>query len=139
MSYLDEYDSRRPLFERLVRGVAVVLLAAVVGYSVYWLFFRNWREEAQVRSFLEEVQGRQFEAAYERWGCTVALPCRFYSFEAFLEDWGPESPLGALESFQLGRSYTQDGGTIIEVWANGNKQPNLWVEHSTQTISFFPY
>ncbi|MBI1356227.1 MAG: hypothetical protein GC160_17940 [Acidobacteria bacterium] len=139
MSYLDEYDSRRPFFERLVRWIGLALLVGVLGYSVYWLFFRNWREEAEVRHFLEEVQQQKFEAAYKRWGCSVEEPCRYYSYTSFLEDWGPDSPLGKVGSFRLGRSYTQEGGVIIEVWINDKKQPNLWVDSATEVISFFPY
>lgn len=140
MSYLGEYDSPRPMFQRLARWAGVALLAAVVGYSFYWLFFRNWREERQVRTFLEEVQQEQYEQAYSRWGCTVAEPCRFYPYDEFLEDWGPESPLGSIETFKLGKSYTQkESGVIIEVWINGEKQPNLWVQSDTEVISFFPY
>ena len=85
MSYLDEYDSPRPVFDRLVRLIAVAMIAAIVGYSVYWLFFRNWREERQVKLFLEEVKQQRYEAAYERWGCSVAEPCRFYTYESFPE------------------------------------------------------
>ncbi len=140
MSYLDEYDSPRPVFDRLVRMIAVAMIAAILGYSVYWLFFRNWREERQVKLFLEEVKQQQYDAAYERWGCSVAEPCRFYTYESFLEDWGPDSPLGKVDSFKLGRSYTQkDSGVIVRVWINGQEQPNLWVESDTRAISFFPY
>lgn len=140
MSYLDEYDSPRPAFDRLVRWIGIAMLAGIVGYSFYWLFFRNWREERQVRGFLEQVQNRQFEEAYSRWGCSVAEPCKFYPYDEFLEDWGPGSPMDPVSSFELGRSYTQeDSGVIIEVWINGEKQPNMWVESDTQAISFFPY
>lgn len=140
MGYLDDYDSPRPAFDRLVRWIGVAMLAAAVGYSVYWLFFRNWREERQVRTFLEEVQQKRFEEAYSRWGCTVTEPCRFYPYSEFLEDWGPDSPLDPVASFKLGRSYTQkESGVIVEVWVNGEKQPNLWVQSDDQVIGFFPY
>ena len=138
-SYLEEYERNSWRFGKLAKAVGYALLAAVVGYCLYWLFFRNWREENRVEEFLELVQGQQYELAYETWGCSQGEPCKFYPFDEFLEDWGPESPLGAISSYELGRSYTQEGGVIQEVTINGRKQPNLWVERGTLIISFFPY
>lgn len=139
MGYLDQYDQRNWLFSKLVKAVGWTMLAAIVLYSFYWLFFRNWREERRVENFLAAVQERQFEDAYSYWGCTVAEPCRFYDYNEFLEDWGPESPLASVSSYELGRSYTQPNGVIVEVTINGEKQPNLWVEKDTQALSYFPY
>lgn len=139
MQYLDTYGSERPFYPRLVKAVGWALLIGIVGYCFYWLFFRNWQEEREVRRFLETVEEGRYEEAYEYWGCTVEDPCKFYRYDEFLEDWGPESPLGDVRSFELGRSWTQPGGVIIEVSINGEKQPNLWVESDTKHVSFFPY
>lgn len=139
MDYLDHYAKGPSVFDRIVKGVAYSLVAAVVGYCGYWLFFRNWTEERQVRNFLTTVQEQRFDEAYEFWDCTIDAPCRDYLYEEFLDDWGPDSPLGPVRSFALGRSYTQPRGAIIELTVNGEKQSNLWVEESTKVISFFPY
>ncbi len=139
MGVLDQYNEQSWLFPKLVKAVGLALLASVIGYSLYWLFFRNWREERQVEQFLQTVQQGAYAEAYEAWGCSVAEPCRFYSYEAFLEDWGPESPLGEVSRFRLGRSYTQPGGVIVEIHINGEKQPNLWVDDENRQISYFPY
>ena len=139
MGFLDQYHERNWLYSKLVKGVGWAMLAAIVSYSFYWLFFRNWREERRVEQFLAAVQQAAYDDAYTFWGCSVQEPCRFYSYESFLEDWGPESPLRAVSSYQLGRSYTQPNGVIIEVHINGEKQPNLWVQKDTQAISYFPY
>ena len=139
MGYLDQYAERTWVFSRLAKGVAYALLLSIVGYSVYWLFFRNWQEERQVSQFLSQLQGAGYAQAYEHWGCTVAEPCKFYPYDDFLEDWGPDSPLGSVTSYSLGRSYTQEGGVIIELKINGEKQQNLWVQKDTGAIGFFPY
>ena len=139
MGYLDQYDQGPWGFDKLVKAVALLLVASILGYCVYWLFFRNWSEERVARAFLETVQQKQFERAYSYWGCTVDDPCRYYPYDEFLEDWGPESPLGGMRGFELGRSYTQPKGVIIEVTIDGRRQPNLWVESETEIISFFPY
>jgi hypothetical protein len=138
-SYLEEYERNSWGFGKLAKAVGWVLLASVLGYCLYWLFFRNWREEFRVKEFLSLLEAQQYEQAYETWGCSQSEPCKYYSYKSFLEDWGPESPFGPVKSFELGRSYTQDGGVILEVTVNGRKQPNLWVESSALVIGFFPY
>ena len=139
MGFLDQYDKRPRAFDRLVKAIVTLLLAAVLVYSIYWLFFRNWREESQAKLFLDLVAQTKYEQAYALWGCSEETPCRYYPYGEFLEDWGPESPLGQVREFHLGRSYTQPNGVIIEIYINGSKQPNLWVEKETRQVGFFPY
>lgn len=139
MGYLAEYDQGSPLFEKIAKAVAAALLFCVAAYGVYWLFFRNWREEGQTKLFLTLLQNQQYEQAYEAWGCSDAEPCRYYPYGEFLEDWGADSPLGKVETFRLGRSYTQESGVILELTVNGRTHDNLFVNRETQRISFFPY
>ena len=139
MGYLDQYAQGSQVFDKLVKAVALALLTAIIGYCVYWLFFRNWREEQQVDRFLTSLQEQRFEDGYEYWGCSVAAPCRDYLFNEFLDDWGLESPIGPVKSYQLGRSYTQPKGAIVELSVNGVQQSNLWVDGVTEVLSFFPY
>jgi len=139
MGYLDQYETGYPLFENILRWSAYVLVSTVLLGAFYWLFFRNWVEERQAKQFLALVQEQNYTEAYAYWGCTEEVPCKFYDYEEFLEDWGPASPLGSVSDFYLGRSYTQRGGVIVEVHINGQKQPNLWVDGETGEISFFPY
>lgn len=139
MGYLDQYAQGSQTFDKLVKVVAYALLAVIIGYCFYWLFFRNWREERQVDRFLTALQEQRFEEGYEYWGCSVAEPCRDYLFDEFLDDWGPQSPIGPVKTFQLGRSYTQPTGAIVELSVNGVQQSNLWVDEVTEVLSFFPY
>ncbi len=139
MGYLDQYGQGSQVFDKLVKAAAYSLLAAIIGYSFYWLFFRNWREERQVERFLTAIQEQHFEEGYKYWGCSVAEPCRDYLYNEFLDDWGPESPIGPVKTFHVGRSYTQPNGAIVELSVNGVKQSNLWVDGTTEVLSFFPY
>jgi len=139
MGYLDQYETGYPLFENILKIALYVLLSAFLLGSAYWLFFRNWVEERQAKQFLSLIEEQNYPGAYTAWGCTQESPCKFYPYVKFMEDWGPESPLGQVKSHHLGRSYTQPGGVIIEVHINGRKQPNLWVDGDTREISFFPY
>jgi hypothetical protein len=139
MEYLAEYGQADRRYEKIITIAGYTLLAAIVLGSVYWLFFRNWQEERRVDQFLTLLEQKSYEQAYALWGCAVEQPCPNYSYEKFLEDWGPTSPLGPVSSHAVGRSYDQDSGVIILVNVNGRRIPNLWVEKDTRVIGFSPY
>ena len=139
MEYLADYGQADRRYEKIVTAAGYLLLAAVVLGGIYWLFFRNWREERRVDQFLATLEQQQYEQAYRMWGCSTETPCPNYSYEKFLEDWGPESPLGKVTSHNVGRSYDQQSGVIILVEVNGRRIPNLWVEKDSRVIGFSPY
>lgn len=138
MEYLGGYASKGLVAERLTKlTLAALALAAILG-PVYYVFFRNWREEFQTRRFLGLLEEREFEQAYSMWGCSVDEPCRYYPFEEFLEDWGPEAPFGTVRDYSVGRSYTQANGVIVRYRINGREGDPLWVELGPTVISFAP-
>ena len=139
MDFLGEYGQADRRYEKIVTIAGYTLLATIVLGFFYWIFFRNWREERRVSQFLTLLEEQRYEQAYELWGCSVEAPCRHYSYEKFLQDWGPDSPLGKVNSYEVGRSYTQQSGVIILVQVNGHKIPNLWVEKDDKVIGFSPY
>jgi hypothetical protein len=139
MGYLEEYSQDTPRLEKIFRASLMVLVAVLLLGSLYYVFFRHWREEQRAKEFLSRLQAGQYEEAYTYWGCSVKEPCRFYPYEEFLADWGLDGPLGAVKSFELGRSYGQESGVIITLRINGKPQPNLWVEEESQIVGFSPY
>lgn len=139
MGYLQAYDEGGERRERLLKAVAISVAGVAILGFVYFLFFRNWQEERRVKQFLSALRDSQYETAYTYWGCTVAQPCPYYSYDAFLEDWGPESPVGKIHSFTIGRSYEQQSGVIITLQIDGKPRPNLWVEKDTGAVAFSPY
>ena len=139
MDFLAEYGQADRRYEKIVRFAGYLLLATLVLGSVYWLFFRNWQEERRVSQFLTLLEQQQYEEAYGLWGCSLQDPCRFYSYDKFLEDWGPQSPMAPVRSYNVGRSYEQHSGVIVLVQVNGHSISNLWVEKDTKVISFSPY
>ena len=138
MDYLRGYASDGWLAGRILRAVLWLALVAVVVGPVYYVFFRNWREEWQARRFLKLVEERAYRDAYAVWGCTEAEPCRYYPFDEFMEDWGPESPLGEVTDFSLGRSYTLPNGVVVRYSVNGIEREPLFVERDPPKISFAP-
>ena len=138
MEYLGAYGSTSVLFERIVKAAIIVLAAAALLAGTYYMSFRNWREERQAGAFFELLQERRYEEAYRMWGCSVEEPCRYYPYEEFLEDWGPEAPFGELTEYSLGRSYTQPDGVILRYTINGERGDPLWIELDPPAINFAP-
>lgn len=140
MGYLDDYYSvsgaRR---EELLKALALTLVASVILSGVFYFFFKNYFEERRASSFLTVLQEGDYTGAYQFWGCSVEEPCRDYDYDDFLEDWGPSSHLGRVNSFRLGRSAEVGTGVIIEIFINGQAQPELWVEKDSKIVGFSPY
>ena len=140
MGYLEDYYSvsgaRR---EEFLKALVLILVVSVLLGGIFYFFFKNYFEEHRVSSFLTALQKEDYERAYGFWGCSVENPCRDYNYEDFLEDWGPASHLGRVNSFRLGRSAEVGTGVIIEINVNGKAQPELWVEKDSKLVGFSPY
>lgn len=138
MDYLGGYATKGLLAERIVKAVLIALAVVALLGAVYYVFFRNWQEELQARRFFRLLQAKQYEDAYVMWGCSVQEPCRYYPYEEFLEDWGPDAPYGTLDEYALGRSFTQVRGVRLRYSINGADGPPLWIERNPDKISFAP-
>lgn len=134
--YLDAYgagdEHRIRIIKRTVLAVVVVLVLFVTAYFV----FENLREKQAVRHFLAQVNSGQYEAAYRTWGCTPEHPCAGYSYDKFLEDWGPK------QNHNNWRISGVDGcktGVVVTVTAPGAEAEPLWVQRSDKSLSFSPW
>src|SRR5947207_4122938 len=89
--YLDQYgagDERRwKIIKTLV--ISVVTLAAVGG--ALFFIFHNYREESRVKQFYKLLATKDYKGAYALFGCTDTTPCRYYGFDKFMEDFGPNT------------------------------------------------
>ena len=138
MEYLRKYASSGLLFERICKGLLILLAVAIVLGAVYYFIFRNWREEMQARRFFKLIEQQEYSEAYHLWGCSDEQPCRYYPFDEFLEDWGLDSPLGKVDTYSLGRSYTQPDGVILRYRINGKDGDPLWIDRESRVIGFAP-
>lgn len=139
MGYLAEYGMAEARREKIVKALVISLAVAVIVGSVSYYFFKNYAAERQVKQFLALLHEQDHAGAYQLWGCSLDEPCQYYPYEAFLEDWGPDSPVGEVEDFHLGRSSEVGSGVIVEIEINGRAQPELWVEKETKVLGFSPY
>lgn len=136
-TYLDEFgvaDARR---EKLIkRMVAAALIVAVLA-GVLWYVFRDYREERRVKSFLALVEQGDYASAYAMWGCTTDAPCRDYSYENFMADWGPGG-YGDVSSATVTSKRSCKTG-VIERLSIGDPQVILWVDRQDLRLSYAPW
>ena len=141
MSYLDQYAEQGAAEERrarLLKRALIALLSLLVVGSIFFYQFKNFREEQKVKQFLTLLERGDYPSAYALWGCKVEAPCPNYDFKNFMEDWGPASPVGKVESYRMGTSHERGSGVVIGVSLNGKSPVRLWVEKSNGVLGFVP-
>ena len=152
-------DERR---EKIVkRTILSVLILALAG-SLTYLAYRSYPAQKRVKLFLQELRNKDYQSAYRLWGCTENSPCRDYTLDKFLEDWGPNSPRADASSAVIEKpSYCGPGGIwyklttslahglgeracdcgpgviVIVNFGKGDPVP-LWYQRSDGTLGFAP-
>lgn len=161
--YLEGYgveDERRE--RRIKRAVIATVVLLVAGEALY-LGFRNYSARKQVNLFLEYLRKQDYQSAYRLWGCTENSPCRDYSFERFLEDWGPKSQhadaaaaavkkmparscgpgvlytLTSIAAHTLGERGCDCGSGVIFTLSFPKGEEVLWYERKDGTLGFAPW
>jgi hypothetical protein len=134
--YLDTYGAGEEQREKLIKTSALVLVAALVLGGVLYFFFKNYRQEHRVKLFFESLARQDYQGAYGMWGCTQASPCRDYSFNEFMKDWGPQSGKSA---GHVVKSRSCGSGVILTVGYPGVQEDKLWVQRGDLIIGFSPW
>jgi hypothetical protein len=140
-SYLEAYGEAEQQHEKRIRvlkwaalGLVIATLAGLTLFSI----FRNYSEEQRVKAFVQLLKDKNYQAAYQMWGCTPSTPCRDYSFQRFMDDWGPTSPHANATTARIRSSDTCGTGVVIPVDFAGTEPVPLWVERGSNNIGFSP-
>jgi hypothetical protein len=134
--FLEAYGAGDERRIRLIkRSVIAVAIALVAGITLY-VIFKNYSEKRAVKQFLAEVNAGEFQQAYRTWGCSDAHPCPGYSYQKFLEDWGPKSNRNNWKISNVDGCQT---GVVVTVSARGSEPEALWVQRSDKSLSFSPW
>ncbi|MEO8125485.1 MAG: hypothetical protein ABJF23_11000 [Bryobacteraceae bacterium] len=137
--YLEGYGAGEERREKTIRWIVLsVLLLAAISTAGYFQF-RNYREEKQIKTFIELLKQQDYKGAYALWGCTDAHPCPQYALNKFLEDWGPKSPHANIAAAKLAKTKSCDTGIIQFVEFPGNEEVQLWVERRDKVLGFAPW
>lgn len=137
--FLETYGQGEEQRGRWIRRVVLAsLLLLAVGLTLF-LLLRNYREVRQAKRFFELLGKKDYAAAYALWGCTVESPCRHYTMEKFMEDWGPSSPHADASQVKIVHTKGCTDGVILEVQFGSSPPDYLWVERSTRNLGFAPW
>lgn len=138
MGYLDRYGEGEERREKIIKRTLLSLLILAIAGSVLYYLFKNYREERQVRRFYEMLARQDYSGAYQLWGCSKEEPCRDYSFERFMEDWGGGSLNSKPGEAEIVKSRSCGSGVIITT-RMGEREEKLWVQRSTLVMGFSPW
>jgi hypothetical protein len=112
-------------------SIALVLIfIAGIAYK-----FANFREERQVRRFVESIANSNYEGAYQNWDGDA-----HYNMKDFLQDWGREGYYTkGMHEARITDSNGKGGSVIVYVTIDSLKYPvALLVDKETLKISFSP-
>lgn len=141
--YLAGYGAGEGRRAGLIGKAVWGLFGGLLVCCVLWFGFRNFAARSKLDSFIELLQAKDYPKAYALWGCTEATPCRDYSFERFMRDWGPESPAANAQSATVVNKATCGGILIntgvLRIYRFGaDHVVNLWVDKSDGNVTFAP-
>jgi len=135
--YLDQYGAGDERRIKIIKTLVVSLVTLVALVGVAFFIFHNYRQERQATQFLERLQTKDYQGAYEFW-VSGETDRRGYPFPSFLQDWGPESAHRDVSGYKISKSRSCGNGVILTVdFANG-KQEKLWVQRENLVIGFSP-
>lgn len=129
----DDIKPLNPRTEKLKKRLLIGIPLALVLLGYLYYEFKNYPEERAVSQFLEAVKRQDFQRAYQLW-----KPSKYYSFERFNQDWGPQGDEGPITEYDITNSHERGSGVLVEVRLNGTKEISLWVETSDKSLSFPP-
>ncbi len=134
--YLEGYGAGEERREKIWKRIIVWTLVAVAVTAALYFTFRGYRQKQQVSQFLADLGRQDYQAAYRLWGCTPARPCRDYSFERFLEDWGQKSPRANAPAARVKGTKYCGHGVIVALDFGKGEETLLWVESKDLTLGF---
>jgi hypothetical protein len=137
--YLAGYGAGDEQRERKRRRIVLFTIVGVIVALSLYLFLRNFREERVASSYLQALRGHDYRSAYRMWGCTEQTPCRDYTYDRFMADWGPAGTYSDPSRVSYGDVDSCGGGVVFTIQYPGAEASGLYVDRSSKVISFAPW
>jgi hypothetical protein len=137
--YLDQYGAGEDRRNRIIIRTIVITLSVLILGTLTWYIFKNHHQEGVVKTFVDAVRKGDFQSAYRDWGCTSNKPCRGYSYDQFVGDWGPKGDAPDPAIFGLTDSESCNNGVLLTLAVNRSRTEKLWVQKDSDSISYAPY
>ena len=142
----DSEEPRSKLRRYVVTGLALALLLS----AGVWYLFRFHSEKLTVERFLDALAAGETQRAHQIW-----KPQSGYSYQDFLEDWGPSGYYGPVKSYRIETAQKPGGasGVIVVVEISPyqpfppdkdsakhrrTREVRIWVERRDKSLSFPP-
>jgi len=142
----DAEEPEAKLRRYILTGIA---LAALVAIGL-WYVLRFHTEKKTAEGFLQALVASDTQQAYRIW-----KPQPTYSYQDFLEDWGPTGYYGPVKSYRIetAQQPKRASGVIVVVAVSPyesfpednetekhqrTKEVRIWVERKDQSLSFPP-
>ncbi len=131
-------------------AVTVVAFALLMALAI-WYLLRFYPEKRAAEHFFDALATGDAQRAYQLWH-----PQPTYSYQDFLDDWGPTGYYGPVKSYRIEsvQAPPKGGSGVIVVAELSPFQPfpadndgaknrrtkevRIWVEHSDKSLSFPP-
>lgn len=136
--YLEDYGVTDAKREKKYRTIIVSVISVTLISAILYATFRDYKEEQRVKGFLQALQTQDFKTAYTFWGCSPDVPCRDYSFEKFLEDWGAKGVNAKYVAAPI-KDSERCGTGYIAVLQSGKEELSVWVERSNGVVGYAPW
>lgn len=133
--YLEGYGAGEEHREKLLKRIGWIALAAIVVGCCLYFGFHNFRQKQAVKHYLALLRSGDYHAAYTMWQADA----QNYPFQKFMEDWGPKSSYSNPSSLHIDNVEACGSGVIFNLGYPHQQPIPLWVERSTDVISFAPW
>lgn len=138
-AFMDAAPAKIPWWERNWKRVLALTLGIAALATAGWFFFRHWNERKVADTFVATLQQKKYEDAYKLWGCSVQKPCETYSYQNFLEDWGPKGIYPDANRLKQVKTRHCNGGIIQDLQYGSDYMVQIFVSTDTMTMSFSPW
>ena len=136
--YLEDYGAGEERRQHLIRNSILITLGVILAGLLLVFLLRYFHETQMAKRFLNELQAKDYTAAYAAWGCTSASKCPDYPMSKFMEDWGAQSSAGVSQTPKITDTERCGNGVIVSVQIPPARQEKLFIEKGSSALGFSP-
>jgi len=131
-SYLADYGIEDERRGKVIRYIAVTVVAAVLLAWLGYALWRNYPEKHVAKEFLSLLNQHNYQTAYSIWCPKV---CEHYDYSQFMADWGANKTAAP---WKIDSTDSCKAFLTVNVTADGSEVQSLSVERGTKVLSFAP-
>lgn len=133
------FDSEPPKPKTGIRKyipLPLLIILIVVAVVIAYFALHNLPEKHAVEHFLTELKDGNYKEAYTLW-----QPASDYSYQDFLQDWGPQGDYGKIREFRIDSVKSKGNEIVIVTITINNQTPplSLVVTRKTKGLAYSPF